>query len=372
VKDGQSKGIIKNQKLKERSSSRGDRELYFNNYGSGTDPAMQGSTLAEGFCRSRNDMSAKFQEIQHSIRKKESYLENDSNESQSESVNTYVKKDPNFLCSRAPGQDFVDKSAIDIINKNMNYFLDEKEISEISVQAELDRGRFLNEQDSFKFTGVSSEFGDRGGTPSVRAQGLPCKQAAMEEFMRDSVGRQSIYVKRSHVRKDEKKGSMPILKSKEGTCGKKQAPVVTAPTKGEPGTNKPVLKTGNISNRIMEGLHQLSDRVMGGSSHKKPRKSIPEDIKSAKKANDKEACKEGRFSEFLRKMSPVVENLVPNGKSKGEWYGEDWSQEPQRDTGDPPGGNTLPPLSKLSGRRKEKEVGVEASDESPAFLGYSG
>jgi hypothetical protein len=173
VKEGQSKGIIKNQKLKERSSSRGDHELYYNNYGSGTDPAMQGSTLAEGFCRSRNDMSAKFEEIQHSIRKKESYLENDTSKSQSESVNTYVKKDPNFLNLRAPEQDFVDKSAIEIINKNMNYFFDDKEISEISVQAELDRGWFVNEQDSFKFTGVSSEFGDRVGTPSERAQGFP-------------------------------------------------------------------------------------------------------------------------------------------------------------------------------------------------------
>jgi hypothetical protein len=251
VKDGQSKGIIKNQKLKEKSSSRGDHELYYNNYGSGTDPAMQGSTLAEGFCRSRNDMTAKLEEIQHSIRKKESYLENDSSESLSESVDTYVNKDPNFLSSRAPGQDFVDKSAIEIINKNTNYFFDDKEISEISVQAELYRGRFLNEQDSFKFTGVSSEFGERGDTPSERAQGLPCKQAAMEEFMRDSVGRQSIIVKSPHVRKDEKKGSMPIFKSKEGLFGKKQAPVVIAPTKGVLGTNKPVPKTGNISNRIM-------------------------------------------------------------------------------------------------------------------------
>jgi hypothetical protein len=111
---------------------------------------------------------------------------------------------------------------------------------------------------------------------------------------------------------------------------------------------------------------------MGESSHKKPRKSSPEDINSAKKANGKESRKEGRFSEFLRKTPLVVENLVPIGKSKGEWYGEDSSQELQRDTGDPPGGNTLPPSSKLSGRRKEKEVSVQASDESPAFLGFSG
>jgi hypothetical protein len=374
VKDGQSKGIIQNQKLKERSSSRGDHGLYYNNYGSRTDPAMQGSTLAEGFCRSENDMPAKFEEIQHSIssEEEESYLENNSSQTLSESVDTYVKKDPNFLSSRSPGQDSAKKNTIDIINKNVNYFFDDKEISEISVQAELDRGRFLNEQDSFKLTGFFSEFGDRGDTPSERAQALPCKQDPVEEFMRDTLGRQSINVKTPRKRNNEKKVSMPILKFKEGTFGKKQASFVTAPTKGVPGTNKPVPKTINISNRITEGLHQLSDRVMGGSSHKKPGKITPEDINSAKKANDKEALKDSRFSEFLRKTPLYVKNLVAIGKSKGEWYEEDSSPEPQRNTGVTPGGHKPPPLSKLLGKGKEKEAIVEASDESPTFLGHSG
>jgi hypothetical protein len=145
----------------------------------------------------------------------------------------------------------------------------------------------------------------------------------MEEFMRDSLGRQSINVITSRKRNDEKKVSMPILKFKEGTFGKKQAPVVMAPINGVPCINKPVPKTINISNRITEGLHQLSDRVMGESSHKKPGKSTPEDINSAKKANDKEALKDSRFCEFLRKTPLVVKNLVAIGKSKGEWYGDD-------------------------------------------------
>jgi hypothetical protein len=156
--------------------------------------------MVEGLCKSENYIFRKFEEIQNSVRKEESYLENDSSESQSESVNTYVKKDPKFLSSRAPGQDFVHNSTIDIINKNVNYFFDDKEISEIYAQVELDRGRFFDEQDSFKFTGVSSEFGSGGDTQSESAQGLPCKQAAMEEFMRDSVGRQSINVKSLQVR----------------------------------------------------------------------------------------------------------------------------------------------------------------------------
>ena len=129
-------------------------------------------------------------------------MTNNSSQTQSESVNTYVKKDLNFLRSRAPGKDFVDSNTIDIINNNVNYFFDDKEISEISVQAELDRGRFLNEQDSFRFTGVGSEIGDQGDTPSDMGEGLPCKQEAMEEFMRDSVGRQSIKVKAQQTRND--------------------------------------------------------------------------------------------------------------------------------------------------------------------------
>ena len=100
------------------------------------------------------------------------------------------------------GLDFLDNNTIDIINKNVNYFFDDKEISEISVQAELDRGRFLNEQDSFRFTGVGSDFIDRGDNQSEMVEGLPCKQEAMEEFMRDSVGRQSIKVKAQQTRND--------------------------------------------------------------------------------------------------------------------------------------------------------------------------
>ena len=292
MKDGKSKGIIKKENPKENLGS-------FKCYGS--DDAQKNPEVpkVEGFCKSQNDMSARLEEIHNSINgeKPESYLTNNSSETQSESVNTYVKKDLNFLRSRTPGKDFVDSNTIDIINNNVNYFFDDKEISEISAQAEMDRGRFLNEQDSFRFTGVGSDFGDRGDTPYEMGQGLPCRQEAMEEFMRDSVGRQSIKVRSPHARKDEKKVSMPILKFKEGMFGKKQTPVMTVvgktiptktkspcpkagpikvptktkspgpkagPIKVPPKTKSPGPKAGNISNRILEGLVQLSDRVMGG------------------------------------------------------------------------------------------------------------
>jgi hypothetical protein len=267
----------------------------------------------------------------------------------------------------------------------VNYFFDDKEISEIYAQAELDRGRFFDEQDSFKFTGVSSEFGSGGDTQSESAQGLPCKQAAMEEFMRDSVGRQSTNVKSLQVRKDQKKGSMPILKSKEGMFGKKQTPVVTAPTKGVPNTKSPGPntgnikgvpnskspgpKTGNISSPIFERLVQVSDRIMPEGLHNKPEKSPYKDISPINNSNDKEARRGNRFTRFTKKSPPLVKNPLPIENSNFERYEENLLPEPENNKCDTPMCNTLPPLSKFSGRGNKEEFSNDLSDGSPAFLG---
>jgi hypothetical protein len=103
--------------------------------------------------------------------------------------------------------------------------------------------------------------------------------------------------------------------------------------------------------------------------HNKPEKSPNKDISPINTSNDKEARKGNRFTGFTKKSSPLVKNPLPIENSNCERYEENLLPEPENNKCDTPMGNTLPLLSKFSGRGNEEEFSNDLSEGSPAFLG---